>query len=94
MLEYKQYSQDTLSLPFEYTVTSLGPDRRQSQLALSGSRPVSICHGVMKDALDLGEFRSEGKVEFGWGSTGKNKGQGLMDTQTDQMSVGEVRTVH
>lgn len=80
MLEYQQYSRDAQSFPLEYTVTSLGPDRRQSKLTRSGSRPVSICHGVMKDGFDLGEFLPDENIILGWGSLRKNKGQRSTDT--------------
>ena len=75
ILEYRQYSRDPLSLPLEYTVTSLGPDRRHSKLTQSGSRPVSICHGV-SNGFDLGEFVPDEKIKVGWESHGKNKGKG------------------
>ena len=75
MIEYQQNYRDALSLPLKYTVTSLGPDRRHPKLAQSGSRPVSVCHGIMKYGVDLGEFLPNKNVSFGWGSLGDNKGQ-------------------
>lgn len=92
-MEYQIYSRDALSLPLKYTVTSLGPDRRHSKLIQSGSRPVSLCHGVMNDVLDFDGSLPDEKFQLGWRSLGKNKGQGLTFIQTDQMSVDRVRTV-
>ena len=87
MIEYQQYSRDALSLPLKYTVTSLGPDRRHSKLIQSGSRPVSLCHGVMNDILDFGDSLPDRKAQFGWRSLGKNEGQGSTFTKTDQFFV-------
>ena len=75
MIEYQQHYRDALSLPLKYTVTSLGPDRRHLKLAQSSSRPVSVCHGVMKYGFDLDEFLPNKNISFGWGSLGYNKGQ-------------------
>ena len=75
MIEYQQYFRNSRFLPLKYTVTSLGPDRRHSKLTQSGSRPVSVCHGIMKYGIDLDEFLPNKNVSFGWGSVGNNKGQ-------------------
>ena len=84
MMEYQQYSRDALSLPLKYTVTSLGPDRRHSKLIKSGSRPVSLCHGVMNDVLDFDGSHPDEKFQLGWRSLGENKGHGCKFTQTDE----------